>query len=175
MSEKEPKKNNTIENISVKLTRWIGTPQSVLIHTVIFICSFLLIFLGVETDKVLLVLTTAVSLEAIYLAVFIQMTVNRNTASLEAVEEDLDDIQEDVEELSEDVEELSDDVEELSDDVEEISEDVEDISEDIDKIQGEDLPKGKGTKDTKVALKRLEVNLTKIQADLELLKKKGII
>lgn len=168
MSEKVRKKINAIENISVNLTRWIGTPQSVLIHTIIFICSFLLIFLGVETDKVLLVLTTVVSLEAIYLAIFIQMTVNRNTASLEAVEEDLDDIQEDVEELSEDVEELSDDVEE-------ISEEVEEISEDIDKIQNDDASKGNGTKDTKVTLKRLEINLTKIQADLELLKKKGII
>ena len=49
-------------------------------------------------------------MEAIYLAIFIQMTVNRNTESIEDIEEDIEDIQEDVEELSEDVEELSEEV-----------------------------------------------------------------
>jgi cell division protein FtsL len=64
----------------------------------------------VTIDKILLILTTAVSLEAIYLAIFIQMTVNRNTQSIEDIEEDIEDIQEDVEELSEDVEDISEDI-----------------------------------------------------------------
>lgn len=46
----------------------------------------------------MLILTTAVSLEAIYLAIFIQMTVNRTSESLEEVEEDIEDLQEDIEE-----------------------------------------------------------------------------
>ena len=58
-------------------------------------------------DDVLLILTTAVSLEAIYLAIFIQMTVNRNTAALEAVEDDIEEIAEDVEEVQKDVDEIA--------------------------------------------------------------------
>ncbi|MEK7616618.1 MAG: hypothetical protein AAB414_01025, partial [Patescibacteria group bacterium] len=44
---------------------------------------------------------TWLSIEAIYLAIFIQMTVNRNTQSLEEVEEDIEDIQEEVSEEEE--------------------------------------------------------------------------
>lgn len=54
-----------------------------------------------------MILTTAVSLEAIYLAIFIQMTVNRTTESLAGVEEDIDDIQEDIDDIQEDVSEDS--------------------------------------------------------------------
>ncbi len=54
-----------------------------------------------------------VSLEAIYLAIFIQMTVNRNTQSLKEVEDDIDDIQEDVEELGEEVGDISEDIEDI--------------------------------------------------------------
>lgn len=84
--------------MSEKLTNWIGTPTSIALHTLFFLGMFMLPFLGAGLDKTLLILTTVVSLEAIYLALFIQMTVNRNTASLEAVEEDIDEIQEDQDE-----------------------------------------------------------------------------
>lgn len=60
----------------------------------------------------LLVLTTAVSLEAIYLAIFIQMTVNRNARELQEVGEDIDEISEDIEEIGEDIDEMSEDDEE---------------------------------------------------------------
>ncbi len=93
------------EQISTRLTNWIGTPSSVVAHTIVFAVCFILPFLGVGLDKVLLILTTAVSLEAIYLAIFIQMTVNRNTKSLEEVEEDIEDIQEDLDDIQEDDEE----------------------------------------------------------------------
>lgn len=99
-----------LEKISTKLTYWVGTPVSIIVHTLIFAGIFALNFFGVKADQILLILTTAVSLEAIYLAIFIQMTVNRNTASLEAVEEDIEDIQEDVEELEADVEDISRDI-----------------------------------------------------------------
>lgn len=115
-------------DIFEKITRWTGSPSSIALHTVVFICAFLVGVFGVAPwDMVLLVLTTIVSLEAIYLALFIQMTVNRNTMALREVEKDVDEIQEDIEEIQEDVEDISEDVEGMSEDLEEIGEDVEEI------------------------------------------------
>ena len=94
-------KLSVLEKISIKITEWIGTPYSLIIHTFFFIGIFILYLFGLTVDKILLILTTAVSLEAIYLSLFIQMTVNRNTESLEDVEEDIEDIQEDVTEEEE--------------------------------------------------------------------------
>ena len=87
-----------LEKISFKLTDWVGTPVSLIIHTFLFVGIFSLKYFGVTTDYVLLILTTAVSLEAIYLSIFIQMSVNRATESLEEVEEDIEDIQEESDE-----------------------------------------------------------------------------
>ncbi|MCL4365829.1 hypothetical protein M1437_01220 [Patescibacteria group bacterium] len=87
-----------LETISFKITDWVGTPASLIVHTMFFAGVFLLRIFGITTDYLLLILTTAVSLEAIYLSIFIQMTVNRNTESLEEVEEDIEDIQEDADE-----------------------------------------------------------------------------
>lgn len=101
-----------LNKISEKLTVLVGTPASVLIHTVFFIGIFALILFGVSLDEILLILTTAVSLEAIYLAIFIQMTVNRNSANLIEVREDIDEIQDDVDEIQEDVDDIQEDVEE---------------------------------------------------------------
>ncbi len=98
-----------------KVSRNVGSIWSLYIHTVLFTISFLLIILGISAEKVLLTLTTIVSLEAIYLSIFIQMAVNKNTDSLEEVEEDLDEIQEDIDEIQEDVEEIEEDVEEIED------------------------------------------------------------
>lgn len=85
---------SALEKISFKFTDWVGTPVSLIIHTILFIGIFSLRYFGVTTDYILLILTTAVSLEAIYLSIFIQMSVNRATESLEEVEEDIEDIQE---------------------------------------------------------------------------------
>ncbi len=85
---------SVLETISFKFTDWVGTPISLIIHTILFIGIFSLRYFGVTTDYILLILTTAVSLEAIYLSIFIQMSVNRATESLEEVEEDIEDIQE---------------------------------------------------------------------------------
>lgn len=108
-----------IENMSVVLTQLIGTPASLLIHSFFFVACFALILMGYEPDRIMLVLTTIVSLEAIYLSILIQMTVNRNIQSLKEVEEDIDEIQEDVEELTEDVAELGEDIGEDSEKEEE--------------------------------------------------------
>lgn len=91
----------SMETWSEKITRAIGSPTSLLVHTALFLGTLVLPFFGVSLDRVLLVLTTIVSLEAIYLALFIQMTVNRHSDSLEDIEEDIDEIEEDLDEIQE--------------------------------------------------------------------------
>ncbi len=116
----------------MNLTHWVGTPESILVHSIFFVVIFGLYFFGLTIDKILLILTTAVSLEAIYLSLFIQMTVNRTTSSLKAVEEDIEDIHEDVQGLEDDVEEISEDIDQIQ--VEEQNED-ENAEEALDKIE----------------------------------------
>lgn len=154
------KKTSKLDLASQKLTTWIGTPQSILAHTILFAGIFILIIFGVALDKVLLILTTAVSLEAIYLAIFIQMTVNRTTKSLAGVEKDIDDIQEDVEDLGEDVEDIQEDVDSLELNVKGISNDyVEDDAEEDEVVK---------------ALTDIEKRLSNLQEDISVLKKKGL-
>ena len=82
-------KMNILEHISLTFTGWVGTPYSIIVHSLLFVGIFSLYFFGITTDKILLILTTAVSLEAIYLSIFIQMSVNRATESLEDIQEDV--------------------------------------------------------------------------------------
>jgi len=90
------------------VTRWVGSPQSLVVHTIVFAGSFTAAWTGfIDVDRMLLVLTTLVSLEAIYLAIFIQMTVNEQAADIDEIQENIDEIQEDVEEMQEDVEEIT--------------------------------------------------------------------
>jgi len=111
--------DNAVEN----MTRWIGSVPSLLLHTVVFVSCGILGWMHIlPWDTVLLGLTTAVSLEAIYLAIFIQMSVNQNAAELREVGADVDEIQKDVDEIQEDVDEIQEDIEEIEQDVDEISE-----------------------------------------------------
>lgn len=126
-----------LEKVALSLTRGIGSIWSVIIHTGLFAGAFILVLFGVDFDRVLLVLTTIVSLEAIYLSIFIQMSVNHQARALATVEKEIDEIAEDVEGIAEDVEGIQEDVEEISHDVEEIAEDVEDIQEDVEEMQGD--------------------------------------
>jgi hypothetical protein len=104
-----------LQKTALSVTRWVGSVQSIVIHTILFAGSFAAAFSGfVEVDRMLLILTTIVSLEAIYLAIFIQMTLNFTTESLQEVEHDIDEIQEDIDEIQEDVDEIQEDVEEMS-------------------------------------------------------------
>lgn len=146
-----------IERFANKATNFVGSPMSLVLHTILFISSFLLILFGVDRNTVLLVLTTIVSLEAIYLSLFIQMSVNRSNRRLYIVKKELDEIQEGVEEIQEDVEEIQKDVEEIQEDVEDIQEDVQGIEEDIDEIQ-EDV-------------EGIEKDIDEIQEDVEGLEK----
>ncbi|MFZ2150164.1 MAG: hypothetical protein WAV15_03320 [Minisyncoccia bacterium] len=106
------------ENFSKKLTRWIGSPQSIIVHTVFFIGMFSLRLFGTSSSDVLLILTTVVSLEAIYLSIFIQMTVNQHAEELEEVSEDIEEIQKDVDEIQEDVEDIQEGIQEDEDPIE---------------------------------------------------------
>jgi low affinity Fe/Cu permease len=116
--------DNKFKDFSRKLTRWIGSPQSIVLHTIFFIGIFALRLFGFSSSDVLLILTTIVSLEAIYLSIFIQMTVNKHAEELEEVSEDIEEIQEDVDEIQKDVDEIQEDVEEIQEDVDEIQEEV---------------------------------------------------
>lgn len=105
--------NYGIRKTALNITKWIGSPLSIIIHSIIFVVAFWLSFIGlISFDRMLLVLTTIVSLEAIYLSLLIQMTINYTTQSIEEVAEDIEGIQEDVEELHEDVEDISEGEEE---------------------------------------------------------------
>ncbi|MCX6739075.1 MAG: DUF948 domain-containing protein [Candidatus Parcubacteria bacterium] len=168
---KEVKITSPLESASIKATQWIGTPFSLVVHTVFFIGIFFLKNFGFSTEEILLILTTAVSLEAIYLAIFIQMTINRQEAKLHEVREDIEELGEDVEEIGKDVDELSEDVEEIGKDVDELSEDVEEIGKDVDEL-GEDFEEI--TEDMEEDEKKEEVyrsernkNLQKIETTLQ--------
>lgn len=104
-----------LEEYSMKITRGIGSVLSLVIHSILFVAIFALGWFGLSFEKILLILTTIVSLEAIYLSIFIQLTINRTTAQLHEVEKDIEEISEDIEEIQEDVEEIQEDVEEIAD------------------------------------------------------------
>ena len=140
-----------------RMTHWIGTTGSLMAHTVVFIAAFSLPYFGVPFSDALLILTTVVSLEAIYLAIFIQMTVSRSMQSIEEVEEDVGEVHEQVQEISRGVEELSEDVEEISEDVEE--------------IQEEDRKDEMVEEHTKMTLGKIEADLARLLRDIEALKR----
>ncbi len=183
---KKKSKNKQLELLAIRLTEAIGTPISIIIHTALFVVAFMFYFAGIPFETILLVLTTIVSLEAIYLSLFIQLSVNKNTESLEEVEEDIEEIQEDVQglegefdEIQEDVEGLEGNIKKLRDNVTELGADIEDISEDIDKHVDdnpteEDLAHAQSNKSLKNIEKEiltLSTGILALKDDLEVLKK----
>src|SRR3954463_4480965 len=106
--------NTSVEKFALSVTKAIGSPISIIVHSLLFIGSFIAAATGwVEWQTMLLVLTTIVSLEAIYLSIFIQMTINYTTKELEEIGEDIEEVQEDIDEIQEDVDEIQTDVDEL--------------------------------------------------------------
>jgi hypothetical protein len=154
-----------IKKIPFKAMDWVGSPGSLVLHTVLFFGSFVLGFMGYNWDRILLVVTTLVSLEAIYLAIFIQMGVNRTNQSLQDVEEDIEEIQEDVGQIQENVEDLGEDVVSLQEDVEEISGDIDEIS--TEEIDGQKSP---GSTQTNIVLSNIESQLQYLIKEVEILK-----
>jgi len=144
-------KTQKLQKTALTITRWVGSTHSIVAHTVVFSASFIAAWSGiVEVDRMLLVLTTLVSLEAIYLAIFIQMTINEQAEDIDEIQEDIDEIQEDVEEIQEDVDELQEDVEEMTEEekedeareaaehktLEEIKQGLQKLMQDVEKLQG---------------------------------------
>lgn len=160
-------RESRLERASMHATRWIGSTGSLILHTILFAVAFVLPLLGVGIDRVLLVLTTIVSLEAIYLSIFIQITVNRQDRQLKEVSEDVEEIQEDVEEMQEDVEEIQHDIDEIQEDVDEIQEDVEDIQEEEDE---EEDPSPQKQVDTEM-LSRIESALKELGKEIAEMKR----
>lgn len=140
-----------LETLALRASQRIGSPLSLALHTIFFVGIFSLKLFGFSLDQILLILTTIVSLEAIYLAIFIQMTVNQHSRqieevsedvgelgeNIEGISEDVDHLHENIEEIGEDVEEMSKDIDTIQEDVKEISEDVEEISEDVEELSEE--------------------------------------
>lgn len=153
-----------LEKASEKLTKVIGTPTSIVIHTLFFAGIFFLANFGFSVDNILLILTTVVSLEAIYLSIFIQMSVNRTSTHIADVKEDISDIQEDVEGIQEDVDDLEVNIDDIQEDVEGLETNVKVISDDNGDNNDDELT---------LALANIEKHLKIIQEDIAHLKKKS--
>lgn len=147
-----------VERTALAVTRWIGSISSLIVHTIMFVTFYIATYLGyINYEQMLLVLTTIVSLEAIYLSIFIQMTINYTSQAVE-------DIGEDVEEMQEDIGEIQEDVDELQEDVEDISEDVEEMSEEEQEEEHRKLEQRKTLTD-------IQTDLRKLMNDIDRLKK----
>lgn len=83
------KHEKKLEQMAESTAVWIGSLQSLLVHTIFFVLMFGLYFIGVSISSILLIATTVVSFEAIYLNIFVQMTVNKHSRHLKKHTEDL--------------------------------------------------------------------------------------
>lgn len=110
-------KRNTeiiIAKSALSITKWVGSITSIIVHTVLFLISFILPLLGiVNFQSMLLVVTTLVSLEAIYLSIFIQMSLNLNNENIVHLQEDVEEIVENIEEIQEEINDYEEDGNEL--------------------------------------------------------------
>ena len=148
------KEEQQIRRTAYRMTRWIGSPTSLVAHTFVFLGCFAAVWFGyVAYDHMLLVLTTIVSLEAIYLSIFIQMTVNMTTEAVEDISEDVEEIQEDIDEIQENVEEISEDVDEMAEEEEE-----------------EDVQEEQRKQEQKNTLTQIHSDLRKLMEDINRLK-----
>lgn len=162
-----------IQHAALSVTRWVGSPQSIFVHSVLFIGSFLSAYFGfVSFDRMLLTLTTLVSLEAIYLSIFIQISINSANEAIGAVEQDIDEIQEDVEKIEKDVDEIQEDVDEIQEDVEGIEKDVDEIQEDVEDMTEEEQEEAKKEKNDESTLVEIHKNLKKLMEEVESLQHK---
>jgi len=148
----------------------MGSTSSLLVHTIIFILSFVVVLLGAPWEAVLLVVTTAVSLEAIYMNILIQMGVNENTRSLQVVEVDVDEIQKDVDEIQRDVDEIQEDVDEIQEDVDEIGKDIDEIQEDVSETEKEEAEDEQRETRNSIVLSKIETQLQAIIQEIEKIK-----
>ncbi len=80
---KSQPRESKMEKVADQITQILGSTASLIVHTMIFMGIFTLLFLGVSLHTILLVITTVVSFEAIYLAIFIQRSANKQSQRLD--------------------------------------------------------------------------------------------
>lgn len=167
MKFRELKTENStmLDKIADSVISWIGSTASLVFHTLLFITSFLLpLFKVVDFEEMLLVLTTIVSLEAIYLSIFIQMSVNKSNKHIEVIKEDVNEIQEDIDEIQEDIDEIQEDIDEIQEDIDEIADDED---EDEHKEKAQKVILKSNVSNNKQEIKELKAKIHDLQAKLE--------
>ena len=167
MKFRELKTENStmLDKIADRVISWIGSTSSLVFHTLLFITSFLLpLFKVVDFEEILLVLTTIVSLEAIYLSIFIQMSVNKSNKHIEVIKEDVNEIQEDIDEIQEDIDEIQEDIDEIQEDIDEIADDED---EDEHKEKAQKVILKNNVSNNKQEIKELKAKIHDLQAKLE--------
>lgn len=100
-----------IQDLILIIPNHIGTTKSVIIHTILFCGIYSMLFFGWSLDSVNLILTTMVSLEAIYLSIFIQLSMNRTEKNIQVFHED---VKQEFDEIDHNLEELEDDMDKLN-------------------------------------------------------------
>jgi uncharacterized membrane protein len=118
--------DEVLEYLSTNISRLMGSMNSLIIHTILFLLSYLLIFLGFNEEKIFDLLTNIVSLEAIYLSIFLLMSGNLQLKKLHDVATNVHDVATNVKEIQEDVDEIQDNIDEIQEDIDEIQEDQDD-------------------------------------------------
>ena len=167
MKFRELKTENStlLDKMADSVISWIGSTASLVFHTLLFITSFLLpLFKVVDFQELLLVLTTIVSLEAIYLSIFIQMSVNKSNKHIEVIKEDVNEIQEDIDEIQEDIDEIQEDIDEIQEDIDEIADDED---EDEHKEKAQKVILKSNVSNNKQEIKELKAKIHDLQAKLE--------
>ena len=167
MKFRELKTENStmLDKMADSVISWIGSTASLVFHTLLFITSFLLpLFKVVEFEEMLLVLTTIVSLEAIYLSIFIQMSVNKSNKHIEVIKEDVNEIQEDIDEIQEDIDEIQEDIDEIQEDIDEIADDEDD---DEHKEKAQKVILKSNVSNNKQEIKELKAKIHDLQSKLE--------
>ncbi len=167
MKFRELKTENStmLDKMADSVISWIGSTASLVFHTLLFITSFLLpLFKVVDFEEMLLVLTTIVSLEAIYLSIFIQMSVNKSNKHIEVIKEDVNEIQEDIDEIQEDIDEIQEDIDEIQEDIDEIADDED---EDEHKEKAQKVILKSNVSNNKQEIKELKAKIHDLQSKLE--------
>ena len=167
MKFRELKTENStmLDKMADSVISWIGSTASLVFHTLLFITSFLLpLFKVVDFEAMLLVPTTIVSLEAIYLSIFIQMSVNKSNKHIEVIKEDVNEIQEDIDEIQEDIDEIQEDIDEIQEDIDEIADDED---EDEHKEKAQKVILKSNVSNNKQEIKELKAKIHDLQAKLE--------
>jgi chromosome segregation ATPase len=95
---------------------------------------------------------------------------NRNTQSLEGVEEDVAEIAEDVEEVQKDVDEIQKDVDEIEKDIDEVQKDVDEIQEDVEDITEGETADEHRERVNRESLDKIEATLGKLIDEIEKIK-----